>query len=116
MTSNAVATGYAPVNGLNMYYEIHGSGRPLVMLHGAFMTVGAMGSLVSGLAESHQVIGFEAQGHRHTADIDRPLTHEQLADDVAAALAHLEIDQSDVFGYSMGGGTGLQLAIRHPKW
>jgi len=115
MATTSIKTGYAPVNGLNMYYEIHGTGRPLIVLHGAFMSIASMGKLVPSLAESRQVIGIEAQGHGHTADIDRPLTYEQLADDVAAAMSYLNIEQADVFGYSLGGGTALQLAIRHPQ-
>ncbi len=114
MAMTAPRTGYAPVNGLNMYYEIHGSGRPLVVLHGAYMTIGTMGPLVPSLAETRQVIAVELQGHGHTADIARPLTYEQMADDTAALLGHLGIGQADVFGYSMGGGVALQLAIRHP--
>jgi pimeloyl-ACP methyl ester carboxylesterase len=105
---------YAAVNGLEMYYEIHGKGEPLVVLHGAFMTIGVMGALVTDLAETRQVIGVELQGHGHTADVDRPLSYEQMADDVAALLRHLGIERADVFGYSMGGGTALQLAMRHP--
>ena len=111
----APATGdYAEVNGLEMYYEVHGTGRPLVVLHGAYMTIGAMGPIVPGLAETRQVIAVELQGHGHTADVDRPITYEQMADDTAALLGHLGIGQADVFGYSMGGGVALQLAIRHP--
>jgi len=105
---------YAEVNGLEMYYEIHGTGEPLVLLHGAYMTIGAMGPIVPGLAETRQVIAVELQGHGHTADIDRPITYEQMADDTAALLRHLGIGQADVFGFSMGGGVALQLAIRHP--
>jgi pimeloyl-ACP methyl ester carboxylesterase len=106
---------YAEVNGLEMYYEIHGAGEPLVVLHGAYMTIDAMGELVPGLARGRQVIAVELQGHGRTADVDRPLTYEQMADDTAALLRHLGIEQADVFGYSMGGGAALQLAIRHPK-
>ncbi|MDQ3783742.1 MAG: alpha/beta hydrolase [Actinomycetota bacterium] len=106
---------YAEVNGLRMYYEIHGSGRPLVVLHGAYMTIDAMGEIVPSLAETRQVIVAELQGHGRTADIDRPLSYEQMADDVAALLRHLEIEDADVFGYSMGGGVALQVAIRHPE-
>jgi pimeloyl-ACP methyl ester carboxylesterase len=109
-------TGYAPVNGLEMYYEIHGSGEPLVLLHGAFGAIDLWGPILTTLAEHHQVIAVELQGHGHTADlIDRPLGYEQMADDVAALMAHLGIAQADVIGYSMGGTTGLQLAIRHPE-
>ena len=115
MTGNPPQTGYAPVNGLNMYYEIHGTGQPLVVLHGAFMTVELMGKLVPELARSRQVIAVEFPGHGHTADIDRPLTYEHLADDTAALMRHLRIGAADVYGYSLGGGAALQLAIRHPE-
>jgi pimeloyl-ACP methyl ester carboxylesterase len=103
------------VNGLEMYYEIHGTGRPLVVLHGAYMTIDAMGEIVASLAETRQVIAVELQGHGHTADIDRPITYEGMADDTAALLRHLGIEKADVFGYSMGGGVALQIAIRHPE-
>jgi pimeloyl-ACP methyl ester carboxylesterase len=106
---------YAEVNGLEMYYEIHGTGFPLVVLHGAFMTIGAMGTLVPALAETRQVIAVELQGHGHTADIDRPFSYEQMADDVAAIIRHLGFEQADVYGYSLGGGAALQLAMRHPE-
>ncbi len=78
---------YAEVNGLKMYYEIHGTGSPLLLLHGAFMTIGAMGAFVPLLAEARQVIAVELQGHGHTADVDRPLSYEQMADDVAGLIA-----------------------------
>jgi pimeloyl-ACP methyl ester carboxylesterase len=97
-----------------MYYEVHGTGRPLVLLHGAYMTVDAMGPILSGLAETRRVIVPEMQGRGRTADMDRPITYEGMADDVAALLRHLGIEEADVFGYSMGGGVALQLAIRHP--
>jgi pimeloyl-ACP methyl ester carboxylesterase len=106
---------YAEVNGLEMYYEIHGSGEPLVLLHGAYMTIDRMGEIVPYLAENRQVIAVELQGHGRTADIDRPLSYEQMADDVAALLRHLGIENADVFGYSMGGGVALQVAVRHPE-
>jgi pimeloyl-ACP methyl ester carboxylesterase len=120
-TETTPQTGYAPVNGLQMYYEVHGADGasdatpPLVVLHGAFMSIAAMGPLIPSLAETRQVIGVELQGHGHTADIDRPLHYEQLADDVAALLDHLDVAQADVFGYSLGGGVALQVAIRHPN-
>ncbi len=107
-------TGYAPVNGLEMYYESHGSGRPTLLLHGAYHTVEALGPLLSGLARTRRVIAPEQQGHGRTADVDRPFTYEQMADDTAELLRHLEIDEADVIGYSMGGGIALQMAIRHP--
>jgi pimeloyl-ACP methyl ester carboxylesterase len=115
MAEVAPQTGYAPINGLQMYYEIHGAGEPLLLLHGAFGAIDLWGPILTTLAEQHQVIAVEFQGHGHTADIiDRPLGYEQLADDVAAVLDHLAIAKADVVGYSMGGTTGLQLAIRHP--
>ena len=107
--------GYAPVNGLNIYYEIHGSGEPLVLLPGGFMTVEAMGELVPQLAATRRVIGVELQGHGHTADIERPLRYELMADDIAALIRHLGLERADIFGYSLGGGVGLQTAIRHPE-
>lgn len=107
-------TGYAPVNGLKMYYEIHGSGKPLVLLHGAFNTINlAFGQLIPALSKDHQVIAVELQGHGRTADIDRPFSFENMADDVADLLKYLKIDSADIFGYSMGGGVAQQVAIRH---
>jgi pimeloyl-ACP methyl ester carboxylesterase len=112
--STDMRTGYAPVGDLRMYYEVHGSGEPLVLLHGAYMTIEMMGPLVNGLAESRRVIAVELQGHGRTADIDRPLTYEHLADDTAGLLHHLELESAGVVGYSMGAAAALQLAIRHP--
>jgi pimeloyl-ACP methyl ester carboxylesterase len=114
MPSADAQTGYAPVDDLNMYFEIHGSGRPLILLHGAYMTIDMMEPILTGLAKTRQVIAVEQQGHGRTADVDRPLSYEQMADDTAALARHLEIDNADVVGYSMGGGIALQLAIRHP--
>jgi pimeloyl-ACP methyl ester carboxylesterase len=109
-------SGYIPVNGLKMYYEIHGTGQPLVLLHGAFSAIGtSFGELLPGLAKSRQVIGFELQAHGRTADIGRPLSIEQMADDTAAALHHLGIEQADIFGYSMGAAVALHVALRHPE-
>jgi pimeloyl-ACP methyl ester carboxylesterase len=101
---------YAPVNGLKMYYEIHGTGQPLVLLHGSFVWA----TNYPTLAQGRQVILVDMQGHGRTADIDRPFTFEQMADDTAALLKHLKIEQADIFGYGMGGTIGLGLAIRHP--
>jgi pimeloyl-ACP methyl ester carboxylesterase len=115
MTDTDPRAGYAPVNGLEMYYEVHGTGYPLVVLHGAYMTIDMMGEVVPGLAGARQVIAVELQGHGRTADVDRPLTYEQMADDVAALIGYLGIEQADVFGYSMGGGVALQVAVRHPE-
>ena len=108
-------TGYASVNGLEMYYEIYGTGEPLVVLHGAYMSIPSMGEIIPRLAETRQVIAVELQGHGRTADVDRPLSYEQMADDVAALMGEIGIAQADIFGYSMGGSTALQVAIRHPE-
>jgi pimeloyl-ACP methyl ester carboxylesterase len=113
--SDDIRGNYAEVNGLNIYYEIHGSGQPLVLLHGAYMTIDLMGEIVPALAGSRQVIAVELQGHGHTADIDRPLSYELMADDIAALIEHLAFEKADLFGYSMGGGVALQVAIRHPE-
>jgi pimeloyl-ACP methyl ester carboxylesterase len=107
--------GYASVNGLDLYYEIYGSGEPLVLLPGGFMTVEAMGEIVPRLAATRRVIGVELQGHGHTADIERPLRFASMADDIAALIRHLGLERSDIFGYSLGGAVGLQTAIRHPE-
>jgi pimeloyl-ACP methyl ester carboxylesterase len=114
MSAIDAQTGYAPVGELSMYYEIRGRGRPLILLHGAYMTIDLMGPIVDDLAKARQVIAVEQQGHGRTADIDRPLRYEQMADDTAGLMRHLGIDDADVLGYSMGGGIALQLAIRHP--
>jgi pimeloyl-ACP methyl ester carboxylesterase len=106
---------YASVNGLTMYYEVHGAGRPLVLLHGALSAIDtSFGMLLPSLAKARQVIAIEQQAHGHTADIDRPLTIERMADDTTALLRHLGIAEADIFGYSMGAGIALQIAIRHP--
>jgi pimeloyl-ACP methyl ester carboxylesterase len=110
--------GYAPVNGLQMYYEVHGSGgdRPLVLLHGNLSTIGVdFGGIIPSLARTRQVIGVEQQAHGHTADIDRPLSVRTWADDTAALLGHLGIGQADLFGYSSGSAVAFQLAVDHPE-
>jgi pimeloyl-ACP methyl ester carboxylesterase len=107
--------GYARIGGLEMYYEVHGSGAPLLVVPGAYMTVELMGEVVPALAKSRQVIGVELQAHGHTADIDRPFSYEQFADDTAALLSHLGVDRADVYGYSLGGAVALQLGLRHPE-
>jgi pimeloyl-ACP methyl ester carboxylesterase len=115
MTQTAPQTGYAPVNGLQMYYEIHGSGGvPVILLHGAYMNIGSMSELLTELAKNRQVVAVEFQGHGHTADIDRPIDYELLTDDVAALMDHLGIAQADIVGYSVGGGVALRLASRRP--
>jgi pimeloyl-ACP methyl ester carboxylesterase len=108
-------TGYAPVNGLKMYYEIHGSGEPVVLLHGAFMTItNNWTGWIGELSKTRKVIAVELQGHGRTADIPRDITSENLADDVAALLEQLKIPRADLIGYSMGGAVAMQCAIRHP--
>src|SRR5690349_19514007 len=107
---------YADIHGLHLYYEIHGTGRPLVLLHGGGSTIeSTWGRTLPEFAKSHQVIAVELQAHGHTKDIDRPLSFEQDADDVAALLKHLHIDRADFMGFSNGGTTCLQIAVRHPK-
>jgi pimeloyl-ACP methyl ester carboxylesterase len=119
MTNSRDAQGagdYISVNGLEMYYEIHGVGQPLVLLHGAFSAVGtSFGEVLPELAKTRQVIAFEMQAHGRTADIDRPLSYEQMVDDTVAALKQLGIEKADFFGFSMGAGIALQVAIRHPE-
>lgn len=116
-----VRSGYAPVSGLQMYYEIHGEAHagqpPLVLLHGGGDTIGtSFGQILPELAKRRQVIAFEQQGYGHTADIaERPFTFEQSADDTAALLKHLNVERADLFGFSNGGTIALQVAIRHPE-
>jgi pimeloyl-ACP methyl ester carboxylesterase len=109
-------TGYAPVNGLEMYYEVHGSGDPVVLLHGSFMTItNNWIGWIGELSKTRKVIALEMQGHGRTADIKRNFSYEHLADDVAALLDYLKIPSADLIGYSMGGGVAMQCAIRHPE-
>lgn len=110
-------TGYAPVNGLKMYYEIHGKGEPVVLLHGSFMTLTNFNwpEMIAALAKSRQVIAVEMQGHGRTADIKRDFSYDNLADDIAALLDYLKIGKADLIGYSMGGGVAMNAAIRHPQ-
>jgi pimeloyl-ACP methyl ester carboxylesterase len=117
-------TSYAPINGLKMYYEIHGKGDPLVLLHGAFMTITSnwtapwgdrANDWIGELSKTRKVIAVEMQGHGRTADIDRDISPENLAEDVAALLDYLKIPKADILGYSLGGGVAMQCAIRHPE-
>jgi pimeloyl-ACP methyl ester carboxylesterase len=106
---------YADVNGIKLYYEIQGSGKPLVLLHGGLGAIEMFGPNLAALAKNHQVIGVDLQGHGRTADIDRPLRVEFMADDIAALIKHLGLQRADIMGYSLGGGVALQTAIRHPE-
>ena len=120
LIGNAVADAQAvghrvKVNGLQMYYEVSGRGDPLIVLHGAYMNIPTMGAIVPKLAASHRVYALELQGHGRTTDINRPITYQNLADDVAAFMDAVGLKKADVFGYSMGAAAGLQFAIRHPE-
>ncbi len=111
-----LTTGYAPVDGLKMYYEIQGSGEPVVLVHGAFMAIsGDWVDWVNELAKTRKVIAVEMQGHGRTADIKRDITYENLSDDVAGLLEYLKIERADIVGYSLGAGTAMMCAIRHPE-
>src|SRR6202011_632049 len=115
LTAHAKGTGaYAEVNGIKLYYETHGSGRPLVLLHGGLMSGETFGPVLPLLAERHQVIAVDLQGHGRTADIDRPIDVRLMAGDIAALIDHLGLDKPDVVGYSLGGGVALQTAVQYP--
>lgn len=117
MTENKhIKKGYETVDGLKMYYEIHGTGQPLVLLHGAFSNGETdFSALVPNLAKDRQVILIDQQAHGRTEDIDRPLHLTQMADDTAALLKKLKIEKADFFGYSVGGAIALHIAKRHPE-
>jgi pimeloyl-ACP methyl ester carboxylesterase len=116
-TTEAKGTGaYADVNGINLYYETHGTGRPLILLHGGLMSGEMFGPVIPALtAAGHQVIAPDLQGHGRTADIDRPIDIRLMADDIAALIEHLGLDKPDVVGYSLGGGVAFWTAIKHPE-
>jgi pimeloyl-ACP methyl ester carboxylesterase len=116
-TSTPSETGYVPVNGLQMYYEVHGSGgTPLLLLHGGLFNIDLQfGPLLPTLAAGRQVIAADFQGHGRTNDLDRPLTSADLASDVVGLLRHLSVSRVDIFGFSVGGAVGLELAVRHPE-
>jgi pimeloyl-ACP methyl ester carboxylesterase len=119
-TLHEARTGYAPVNGLQMYYEIHGEPRddapPVVLIHGAFSGIGtSFGAFLPGLSRTRQLIGVELQGHARTADIDRPLRGEYLADDIAALLDYLNVERVDLFAYSMGTEVALHFVLKYPE-
>lgn len=117
-TDQASADGkgrYAWVNGGRLYYETHGTGQPLILLHGGLATgESTFGAMIPELAKTRQVIAVDLQAHGHTPDFDRPLSYEAMADDVAALITHLRLDKADVLGYSLGGGVVLQMAARTP--
>jgi pimeloyl-ACP methyl ester carboxylesterase len=113
-TTTAFKTGYALVNGLNLYYESHGTGEPLILLHGGLGATEMFGEVLPLLSKTRRVIAVDLQAHGRTADIDRPMTFEAMADDIAALMKHLEIERADVMGYSLGGGVALRIAVRHP--
>ncbi len=112
--ATALKTGYAPVNGLNLYYEIHGTGEPLILLHGGLGATEMFGEILPLLSSTRRVIAVDLQAHGRTADIDRPLSFEAMADDIASLMKHLGIEKADVMGYSLGGGVALRIAVRHP--
>jgi pimeloyl-ACP methyl ester carboxylesterase len=112
---NEITGKHAAVNGLEMYYEIHGEGEPLILLHGGVGAIEMFGEVLPLLAEGRRVIAVDLQAHGRTADIDRPMTFEAMADDVAALIEHLELGAADVMGYSLGGGVALRTAIQHPE-
>lgn len=107
--------GYAPVNGLQMYYEIHGSGQPLVLLHGGAGATEMFTPILPQLSQSHQVIAADLQAHGRTADIDRPLRYESMGDDVAELIRFLKLRKADLIGYSLGAGAAIRAAIQHPE-
>jgi pimeloyl-ACP methyl ester carboxylesterase len=114
-TTDAKGTGqYAEVNGINLYFETHGAGRPLILLHGGLGSGEMFGPVLPALAERHQVIAVDLQGHGRTADIDRPIDLQLMADDIAAFIDHLGLDKPDVVGYSLGGGVALRIAAKYP--
>jgi pimeloyl-ACP methyl ester carboxylesterase len=106
---------YADVNGINLYYETHGTGSPLVLLHGGLGSGEMFAPILPLLTAQHQVILADLQGHGRTADIDRPLDVRLMADDIAALIDHLGLERPDVVGYSLGGGVAMQVAFRHPE-
>ena len=114
-TTEVKGTGaYADVNGINLYYETHGTGRPMILLHGGLGSGEMFGPILPMLAEHHRVIAVDLQGHGRTADIDRPLDIRLMADDVAALIDHLGLEKPDLVGYSLGGGVAFFTAVKYP--
>jgi pimeloyl-ACP methyl ester carboxylesterase len=114
-TMTASKTGYAPVNGLNLYYEIHGTGKPLVLLNGGAGAIEIFSSIMLDLSRNHGVIAMDLQAHGRTADIARPLRYEVMTDDIADLIQYLGIEKADVMGYALGGEVALRVAIQHPQ-
>lgn len=110
-----LTSGYAPVNGLKLYYEIYGSGKPLILIHGGLGAIEMFSGIIPSLAQNAKVIAVDLQGHGRTGDINRPMSYESFADDMAALLKFLAIEKADFMGYSLGGGVAIQTAIRHPE-
>ena len=110
-----VKTGYADVNGLHMYYEIYGKGRPLILLHGGFGNTGMFSAIMPTLSQNRQVIAVDMQAHGRTADIDRPMTIEAMSDDVVALMKFFKFEKADIMGYSLGGNVALYTVIKHPE-
>jgi pimeloyl-ACP methyl ester carboxylesterase len=106
---------YADVNGIKLYYEVHGTGHPLILLHGGLGATSMFGANLPALAKGRQVIAVDLQGHGRTADIDRPISPQLMAGDIAALIKHLKLDRADIMGYSLGGGVATFTAIRHPE-
>lgn len=113
--SDQSTEGYAPVNDLKIYYEIHGTGQPLILLHGGVGALEMFGPVLPTLALSRRVIAVDLQGHGRTADIDRPLRFGLMAEDIAALMKHLGVERADIMGYSLGGGVALRTALQHPN-
>ena len=114
-TTNQAVANYAAVNGIALYYEVHGTGKPLIMLHGGFGSFEMFSDLSPALAVDHQIIGVDLYGHGRTALTVRPLRFEHMADDIAGLIEHLGLEKVDLLGYSLGGAVALQTAIRHPE-
>jgi len=114
-TTAAPKSGYAPVDGLKMYYEIHGTGKPLILLHGGLGSTDMFSLIMPQLSQERQVIAVDLQAHGRTADVGSALSYETMADDVAALIHYLQIEKADLMGYSVGGEVALRTAIQHPE-
>lgn len=113
--SQPTSSGYAPVNGVEVFYQVYGKGEPIVLLHGGFGAIEMFGPVIGMLAENHTVIGMDLQAHGRTAPMNRPMTFEAMADDVAGLIAFLGYEKADVMGYSTGGGVALRVGLQHPE-